>query len=194
VRAAFERFLATVTGNLISLVGTAITTVSAFLFVLLFAMSLVSEHGGGPYLGILSFLVLPAFFMLGLILVAVGIHRQRTRRRAARARGEAAPTPFPVLDFNQRGTRQTVMLFLGATAANLLILGVGTYKGVEVMESTSFCGAACHTVMEPEYTTYQRSPHARVKCVACHIGEGADWFVKSKLSGSWQVVSVALNL
>ncbi len=62
------------------------------------------------------------------------------------------------------------------------------------MESTQFCGAACHTVMEPEYTTYKRSPHARVKCVECHIGEGADWFVKSKLSGSWQLVSVALNL
>ena len=48
--------------------------------------------------------------------------------------------------------------------------------------------------MEPEYTTYQRSPHARVKCVECHIGPGADWFVKSKLSGSWQVVSVAFDL
>jgi hypothetical protein len=48
--------------------------------------------------------------------------------------------------------------------------------------------------MEPEYTTYQRSPHARVKCVECHIGEGANWFVKSKLSGSWQVVSVSLDL
>ena len=62
------------------------------------------------------------------------------------------------------------------------------------MESTPFCGAACHTVMEPEYTTYRRSPHARVKCVECHIGEGAGWFVKSKLSGSWQLVSVAFNL
>ncbi|HXY42324.1 MAG TPA: cytochrome C, partial [Vicinamibacteria bacterium] len=69
-----------------------------------------------------------------------------------------------------------------------------TYKGVEVMDSTPFCGAACHTVMRPEYTTYQRSPHARVKCVECHIGAGANWFVKSKLSGSWQLVSVAFNL
>ena len=48
--------------------------------------------------------------------------------------------------------------------------------------------------MQPEYTTYQRSPHARVKCVECHIGAGANWFVKSKLSGSWQLVSVAFNL
>jgi hypothetical protein len=48
--------------------------------------------------------------------------------------------------------------------------------------------------MRPEYTAYQRSPHARVGCVSCHIGPGADWFVKSKLSGSWQLVSVTFDL
>jgi len=48
--------------------------------------------------------------------------------------------------------------------------------------------------MAPEYTTYQRSPHSRVPCVSCHIGPGAGWFVKSKLSGSWQLISVNLNL
>jgi hypothetical protein len=41
--------------------------------------------------------------------------------------------------------------------------------------------------MKPEYTAYQNSPHARVTCVECHIGAGATWFVKSKLSGSYQV-------
>jgi hypothetical protein len=62
------------------------------------------------------------------------------------------------------------------------------------MESTEFCGTTCHTVMQPEHTAHQRSPHSRVKCVDCHIGPGADWFVKSKLSGAWQVVSVAFDL
>jgi hypothetical protein len=62
------------------------------------------------------------------------------------------------------------------------------------MDSTTFCGTTCHTVMMPEYTAYKRSPHARVHCVACHIGPGANWFVKSKLSGAWQLVSVALDL
>ncbi|HSE43681.1 MAG TPA: cytochrome c3 family protein, partial [Acidobacteriota bacterium] len=45
----------------------------------------------------------------------------------------------------------------------------------------------CHTVMKPEFTAYQNSPHARVTCTQCHIGSGADWFVRSKLSGSYQV-------
>ena len=111
-----------------------------------------------------------------------GPRRGRSRRRVRRT--GLQPTPDP----------QDRPRLPGRDRINALILGVGTYKGVEVMESTQFCGAACHSVMEPEYTTYKRSPHARVKCVECHIGEGADWFVKSKLSGSWQLVSVAFDL
>jgi nitrate/TMAO reductase-like tetraheme cytochrome c subunit len=187
------RFFATVTSNGVSLAGSALTTVSAFLFLLLFSIHLVSEHGGSPYLGILTFLVLPALFLLGLVLIPVGIWRIRKRRREAMAEDDPA-AEFAVLDFNRPQIRKTAVVFLAATGVNALILGVGTYKGVEVMESTPFCGAACHSVMEPEYTTYRRSPHARVRCVECHIGEGANWFVKSKLSGSWQVVSVALDL
>jgi hypothetical protein len=62
------------------------------------------------------------------------------------------------------------------------------------MDSTEFCGQACHSVMAPEYTAFQRSPHASVQCVNCHIGPGANWFVKSKLSGTWQLVAVTFNL
>lgn len=194
MREAVERFLAICTSNLISLVGTAITTGSGFLFTLLLLMHLVGEQEGGPYAGILTFLILPAVFVLGLILIPIGLYRHRQRRRKAIERGEAEGPRFAVLDFNKRPTRKAVLVFVVATGVNALILGIGTYKGVEVMESTAFCGTACHTVMDPEYTTYQRSPHARVKCVECHIGAGADWFVKSKLSGSWQVVSVAFDL
>jgi len=194
LREALERFLATCTSNLISLIGTGITTASAFLFVLLLLMHVVGEQEGGPYAGILTFLILPGIFLLGLILIPIGIVRERARRRAAIAAGEAEGPAFAVLDFNKRSTRKAALVFLAATGANALILGIGTYKGVEVMESTAFCGTACHVVMEPEYTTYQRSPHARVGCVECHIGAGADWFVKSKLSGSWQLVSVAFDL
>jgi hypothetical protein len=187
------RFLATVTSNPVSLAGSAITTVSAFLFLLLFGIHLVSEHGGSPYLGILSFLILPAIFVFGLALIPVGLWRTRRRRLQALAEDDPA-AEFAVLDFNKASTRRGALVFVAATAINGLILGIGTYKGVEVMESTPFCGAACHKVMAPEYTTYKRSPHARVKCVECHIGPGANWFVKSKLSGSWQLVSVAFDL
>jgi nitrate/TMAO reductase-like tetraheme cytochrome c subunit len=47
--------------------------------------------------------------------------------------------------------------------------------------------------MAPEFTAYQQSPHARVACVDCHVGAGATWYVKSKLSGARQVFKTALN-
>src|SRR5258708_2708701 len=47
--------------------------------------------------------------------------------------------------------------------------------------------------MKPELVTYSHGPHARVACVECHIGPGATWFVKSKLSGTYQVYAVAFN-
>src|SRR5262249_17529393 len=51
----------------------------------------------------------------------------------------------------------------------------------------------CHTPMHPEYTAYQVSPHARVPCVECHVGSGASWYLKSKLSGARQLVTATFN-
>lgn len=185
-------FLLALTRNAISLVGAALTTASAVLILTLFGLGLIG-YQEGPYVGILTYLVLPAFFLLGLLLIPLGVWRERGRTRRALERGEPPPS-FPVIDLNQDRVRRAVLVFVAATVVNVAILALATYKGVEVMDSTTFCGTACHRVMAPEYTTYQRSPHASVKCVSCHIGPGADWFVKSKLSGAWQVVSVAFDL
>jgi hypothetical protein len=47
--------------------------------------------------------------------------------------------------------------------------------------------------MQPEYTTYLQSPHARVECVQCHVGPGAEWYVRYKVSGSYQVYAVMFH-
>ena len=184
-----RRFYIAISRNVISLAGTAIGTISVILIVTLFALELVGFEGG-PYLGILAFLILPGLLVLGLGLIPLGAWVQR--RRAARSIG--SEQTFPIIDLNHNRTRRLFIAFLFASVVNVIILAVATYKGVEVMESTAFCGSTCHSVMSPEFTTYQRSPHARVNCVECHIGPGANWFVKSKLSGAWQVVAVALDL
>ena len=85
------------------------------------------------------------------------------------------------------------MVFMTATGIFLFFTGLGTYRAYEFSDSVTFCGQICHRVMEPEYTAYQTSPHARVKCVECHVGPGATWFVRSKLSGAYQVYSVLFN-
>jgi len=53
---------------------------------------------------------------------------------------------------------------------SILALWAGAY-GWEYTNSAEFCGTTCHT-MPPEYTSYLVSPHARVACVDCHIGQG----------------------
>lgn len=187
-----RHFFASLTQNPISLVGTALAAASLTLIVALFIVQMVGFEGG-PYLGILTFLVLPMFFVLGLLLIPLGIMRQRKRAARAAAGGEAPPL-FPIIDLNQETTRKSVIVFMVLTMVNIIVLAGATYKGVEVMDSTEFCGMACHAVMQPEHTAHQRSPHSRVGCVDCHIGPGADWFVKSKLDGAWQLVAVALNI
>jgi hypothetical protein len=118
------------------------------------------------------------------------LYRRRLRRTPG---GESTPL-MPVFDLNQPKTRHWMMVFVAATMLNIVIVAGATYKGVEVMESVEFCGTACHSVMQPEHTAYQRSSHSRVSCAECHIGPGADWFVKSKLDGAWQLVAVAFDL
>jgi hypothetical protein len=188
--ATLRTFFATLIRNPVGLLGTAITTATAVLFLTLFGLSLAGMSGG-PYIGILVYLILPVIFVAGLVLIPIGLYRQR---RAERAAGLAPSALLPIIDLNRSRTQKALLIFFVLTTVNVVIISVATYKGVQVMDSTAFCGATCHTVMQPEYTTYQRSPHARVACIDCHIGPGANWFVKSKLSGAWQVAAVTFDL
>lgn len=181
------------TENLISLCGTILTMISATLILSLIALELFGFHGG-PYTGILVYLVFPGVFVGGLFLIPIGHWWQHRRERKLLAQGKILDHRLPVIDLNRERTRIVVVLVVMATVINIAIISASIYKGMEVVDSTAFCGKTCHTVMSPEFTAYQRSPHARVKCVECHIGEGAGWFVKSKLSGSRQLLAVAFNL
>lgn len=189
-RSALATFLASVTSNGISLVGSTLTTAATVLFLSLWVIQSIGFRGGA-YLGLITFLALPALFVLGLALIPLGI--ARAKRRRARG-GDAGEPALPIVDLNRPRTRRLVLIFVAATLVNVVLLAVATYEGIHVMDSTEFCGNACHRVMAPEATAHARSPHARVDCVACHIGPGAGWFVKSKLTGSWQLISVALDL
>ena len=140
-------------------------------------------------MGVLFFLVLPLLFFSGLALIPIGIALRRRRE----ARRGVLPGEFPPLDWRNLEFRRLVIFIAVATLANVIIGSHYTYAAVQYMDSVSFCGQACHTVMKPQFTAYQDSPHFRVGCVGCHIGEGASWFVKSKLSGVEQVFAVMFN-
>jgi len=186
-----KNFLASITRNATSLVGTALALASMILIVSLFFIEKLGFEGG-PYLGILTYLILPMIFVLGLILIPVGA--MIWRRKMHRISGDEAVPLLPVFDLNSAKTRRWLLIFLGITTINIIVLSGATYKAVHEMESVEFCGLACHSVMEPEHTAHALGPHSRVSCAGCHIGSGADWFVKSKLDGAWQLVSVAFDL
>jgi len=145
-----------------------------------------------PYKGLWDYMVLPAFLVVGLLLIPLGWYLETRRRRKYFPEIKQWPR-FPRLDFNEAGHRRGLMIFVTGTMVVIPLVGVSSYEGYHYTDSTQFCGQVCHTVMEPEYTAFQRSPHARVTCAACHIGPGASWFVKSKLSGVRQVFAVTLD-
>lgn len=147
------------------------------------------EPSHNPYTGILVYIVGPSILVTGLILVPIGMWLDRWRRQ----KGGLAPDTMPVLDLNRPEDRHSLEVFVIVTMFFVALSAVGTYKAYHVTESVEFCGTLCHQVMIPEYVAYQHSPHARVSCVECHIGPGADWFVKSKLSGARQVLAVLRN-
>jgi hypothetical protein len=175
--------------NRITLLGAVLTTSAGLTLVLFWAMEWESGRPIHPYAGIGLFLVLPAVFVAGLLLMPLGA---LLRRRGLRRKGEL-PSTWPKIDLHGPAVRNAFVLVGAATILNFALLGTATYKGVEYMDSSQFCGLTCHSVMAPEYTAFLDSPHSRVGCVQCHIGPGAGWFVQSKLSGVRQVFAVALK-
>jgi nitrate/TMAO reductase-like tetraheme cytochrome c subunit len=174
--------------NWISLAGVVIVTTATVLWLFLLPITVHGETEN-PYIGILAFLTIPAPFFGGLVLIPLGMWLKRKRE----GRSGIYPPDFPALNWNNRELRKLVYFVGAVTVVNIIIGSQLSYGAVSYMDSVTFCGRTCHNVMQPEYTAYQNSPHSRVECVRCHIGPGAGWFVRSKLSGVGQVFAVILN-
>ena len=178
----------TLVRNGLSLAGIAIVTMSALLFLIVFFLDLFGFHTN-PYFGIIFFLIAPAVFIFGLALIPIGMFFER-RRRAA---GHPAHVGWPKLDLNNPVQRRGVFIVLVMTFVNVVIISLAAYRGIEFMDSSSFCGEVCHEVMQPEFMAYQDGPHSKIACVQCHIGPGAPYLVKSKVDGVRQVFAVLMN-
>ena len=171
--------------NPISLGGAVLVTVSAVVFFILYLIELLG-YFRNPYAGLLVFVAVPAVFVLGLFLIPIGMIWERRRPGAAFESGRRRP----LIDLNDPTHRRVTLFVAVATLANSLILSIAGYGAVHYLESPSFCGHTCHQPMEPEFTAYQTGPHSRVACVACHVGAGATYFARAKLSGTRQLLAV----
>jgi nitrate/TMAO reductase-like tetraheme cytochrome c subunit len=172
--------------NWLTIIGSIIAGINFILIILLFIISTIFDQGS-TNLGLFIYLILPGFLLFGLILIPAGMS---IKRRSLRKNLSPGAVRLPVIDLNDRRQKTTFILFTIGTIVFLFLSTLGSFEAYHLTESVEFCGTLCHKVMEPEYTAYQNSPHANVTCVDCHVGSGASWYVKSKLSGLHQVYAV----
>jgi len=172
--------------NWISFIGVMVAVGALFSFLLLFVLDAIAKFSN-PYVSILTYIVVPQFLIGGIALTFGGAWLERRRR----ARG-SGPTSLQI-DLNRPRDRRVLVTFIAGSVAFLLLSAIGSYNAFNFTESVTFCGETCHKVMKPELTTHNLGPHARVACVECHVGKGVSWFVKSKISGSYQMYAVAFN-
>jgi len=175
--------------NWITILGVVLTTGAAITLVWSWFLELASPHAVHPYVGMVLFVGLPMVFIAGLILIPIGI----LLRRASLKKAGHLPTVLPEIDFRSKHLHRVLYLVGGLTLLNVVLMGMATVKGVEYMDSSRFCGLTCHTPMSMEYRAFENSPHSRVGCAECHIGPGAESFMRAKLAGVRQLFGVAFN-
>jgi nitrate/TMAO reductase-like tetraheme cytochrome c subunit len=177
--------------NWLTIIGTIIASINLLLIILLFIISTIFDQGS-TNLGLFIYIILPGFLLLGLLLIPIGMHFERKRKRKSK-KEDPDKKRLPFIDLNDPRHRNAFVIFTITTIVFLFLTTLGSFEAFHITESVEFCGTLCHQVMEPEYTAYQNSPHANVTCVDCHVGSGASWYVKSKLSGLHQVYAVLTN-
>ena len=173
----------------LAITGAVIATASAVVFITLVIAIAAGSFEHNPYAGLVVFIAVPAIFVLGLVLIPLGMWLQRRRLRL----GPGETDDWPVLDFRSARVRQTALAITALTAVNVVIILLAGYGSLHWMESPQFCGQACHAPMHPQFTAWSNASHARIACVECHIGEGAAAFVHAKAAGTRQLLHVATN-
>src|ERR1700730_15798773 len=174
-------FLVLLTSHWVSMLGAGLVTLAGCSWFVVLPAHL-RGHVDNPYIGLLIFVAIPIVFVLGLVLIPIGIALAHRRVSAGLA----------LVDDRRTGWRRVAIFFGVMTMVNVLIGSQVTYRAVAHMETVQFCGQSCH-VMQPEFTAHLAPPHQEVACASCHIGPGATGWFKAKLAGTSQLMAVAFN-
>ncbi|MFC1557430.1 NapC/NirT family cytochrome c [candidate division KSB1 bacterium] len=188
----YIQFLRGVSSNTVGKTGVVFITSSVVSF-FIFEIAMISGVFTNAYIGLISYLLFPTLFIIGLILVPVGWFKHKNETGLSTE--ELLKHDFH-LTYIKGGIfgSNVFLIILILTAANVVFLVGLSTQMLHFMDQSEFCGTACHSVMGPEWASYQKSPHARVPCVECHVGEGVDALINAKLNGVWQIISSSFNL
>jgi len=177
-----------------SRVSVAGTVISGLIFPVLLVSIFLDMQGivNNPYFGFLIYMVMGPLFVAGVVTAIVGLVLFKDREEIGLFTLEYIREQ---MNMPGRFIRVRKMIYLSVFlfVATILVIGAVSYTGFSYTESVGFCGQFCHTVMEPEYITYQNSPHSRVLCVDCHISSEAGLFTRSKVSGIRLIFATVLD-
>ena len=176
--------------NWLSLAGMVLAVASFFAFLLLFAVDLLATHAN-PYMGILAYVVTPMFLFTGIAMMIAGYILES--RRLRRGLPVAEEKLVLHIDLSRKRDRRLLVGFAAGSVGFMFLTALGSYQTYHLTETNSFCGEACHKPMEPQYKAYQHSAHAQVACVACHVGPGAENYIRTKVSGVRQLFQMVMN-
>jgi len=174
-----------------SFIGMSFAAVGLTVAIFFLVIDMVTEEVTG-YAG-LALLPPVLVALLGAGLLLSGWLRERWRQKRGRRSSffdQWVVDPFAfVLRTGPVAVVGGIVLF----TVTLLAAGAGSVAVIEFSESNTFCGDVCHQVMRPEAIAHAQTAHSRLDCVECHVGAGADGFLRAKIGGLRQLWMVTVG-
>ncbi|MCP4723906.1 MAG: hypothetical protein GY863_02660 [bacterium] len=188
----YYRFIRAVSLNKWGKTGVILAT-SSFMCFLLFELFRMAGMLTNAYIGLITYMVFPLLFIIGLLFIPIGWNRYKKSKNITVS--ELLSETFEDKDLEGKFVGSAVFNTIAVLSIlNVVFIIFLSTRMLGFMDSSVFCGTACHTVMNPEWIVYQVSPHARVPCVDCHVGEGVDAIVNAKLNGMRQIFLASFNM
>ncbi len=191
IKAVAKAFIEAVSNSKTAVVGCIITIVLLPVLFISILLDLVG-FANNPYFGFLIYMVMGPLWTIGIILIGIGLATSRGGERIGVYALEYLQEQFS-LPGRFRRVRKLLLLVSVLSVVSIVLVVTGSYTAFRYTETVAFCATFCHQVMEPEFVTYQHSPHSQIPCVRCHIGQEAGLLTKSKISGLKQLAAVATN-
>ena len=111
--------------NIISFIGTVIAGISLFL-IIVFSLVVLFYENTSSYVGLFIYIIIPGFFVLGLIIIPIGMMIEVKRRKTREL--EYIKQGWPIINLNVTKYRNAVMIFGFGTVVIMVLSAIGSYE------------------------------------------------------------------